>query len=40
MKIKTAELETVCGPTSQLPHNTQPEVGIYRKIKCWKIQSD
>jgi GTP-binding protein len=36
MKIKTAELETVCGPTSQLPHNTQPEVAFTGKSNVGK----
>ncbi|MBQ1901554.1 MAG: YihA family ribosome biogenesis GTP-binding protein [Lachnospiraceae bacterium] len=36
MKIKKAELETVCGPTSKLPHNTQPEVAFTGKSNVGK----
>ena len=36
MKIKKAELETVCGPTSKLPHNTQPEVAFIGKSNVGK----
>ena len=36
MKIKTAELETVCGPTSKLPKNTQPEVAFTGKSNVGK----
>lgn len=28
MVIKTAQLETVCGPTSRLPHNDLPEIAF------------
>ncbi len=36
MKIKTAELETVCGPTSRLPVNVLPEVAFAGKSNVGK----
>ena len=36
MKIKSAELETVCGITSQLPENTLPEVAFAGKSNVGK----
>ena len=31
MKVKNAELETVCGVTSKLPRNTKPEIAFAGK---------
>ena len=36
MHIKTAELETVCGVTSKLPENTQPEFAFSGKSNVGK----
>ncbi len=36
MVIKQAELETVCGITSRLPENTQPEVAFAGKSNVGK----
>ena len=36
MKIKSAELETVCGITSRLPFNTLPEVAFAGKSNVGK----
>ncbi len=36
MKIKTAELETVCGITSKLPENTLPEIAFAGKSNVGK----
>ncbi len=36
MKIKTVELETVCGPTSKLPKNFLPEVAFAGKSNVGK----
>ena len=36
MKVKNAELETVCGVTSKLPHNTMPEIAFAGKSNVGK----
>lgn len=36
MKVKNVELETVCGPTSELPGNTLPEVAFAGKSNVGK----
>ena len=36
MKVKNAELETVCGVTSKLPRNTKPEIAFAGKSNVGK----
>ena len=40
MIIKDVNLETVCGITSKLPANTQPEFAFCRQIKRRQIVPD